>query len=96
MSENESKNEKDGEDFLGSITYFQVYEKGQLDFSEKRLLKLIKLFKKKEIEQVLKVILKEYKARNIALAWKSGEPVYIPINNKEKEVKTDTNTKTEE
>ncbi len=82
------------ENFIDNSTYFQVYqkEKGVSDLSEYRLICLIKKYKKKEIEQILKVILKEYKNQNIALAWKSGEPVYIPLKiNKE-----DTNSNLKE
>lgn len=54
-------------------------EKNVVDFSEKKLEKYIDSVADAQQKMILVAMLSDYVCGNIAIAWKKGTPVYIPV-----------------
>jgi hypothetical protein len=50
-----------------------------IDYTEHRLKKYIKHVKDPQQQAALKELLEKYKKGAVAIAWKAGRPVWIPI-----------------
>jgi len=67
-------------EFQLHINYLQCLSKQLIDFSEKRLLKMIDIANDFERKSELKVILSDYVNGKIALAWQQGMPVWVRMS----------------
>ena len=74
---------------LGNHTTFQLHKSQQtifhgilkkiFDYSEYKLLKCIEIAKDEQQKLVLIVLLKDYINGHVAMAWKSGQPIWIKV-----------------
>jgi hypothetical protein len=62
-------------------TTFQRYEptQGTIDFTEARLIKLARESLSPTRQLKIRELLQGYKAQVFRVAWKDGEPIYVPV-----------------